>query len=97
MTTPRMVCDLGERRRRGPDGFGNHRCTSNLPIFTGAASRKKLDTGEGVFGDGQRVRVFGFLQDEAGNLGGDERIDPAARRVIPVHIPDDDDDDMADG
>ncbi|MDE2999117.1 MAG: cohesin domain-containing protein [Gemmatimonadota bacterium] len=30
---------------------------------------KTVDTSEGVFGDGLRVRAFGFLQDEAGNLG----------------------------
>ena len=31
---------------------------------------KPVDTAEGVFGDSTRVLVYGFLQDEAGNLGG---------------------------
>ncbi len=30
---------------------------------------KRLNTDEGVFGDGLRVRGFAFLQDDAGNLG----------------------------
>jgi hypothetical protein len=53
---------------------------------------KSLDTSEGVFGDGLRVRAFGFLQDEAGNLGG-----TAANVANPsgdpgLHHVDDDDD-----
>lgn len=31
--------------------------------------KRTLDTSEGIFGNGQRVRAFAFLEDEAGNLG----------------------------
>ncbi len=56
---------------------------------------KPVDTSEGVFGDGQRVRVFGFLRDEAGNLGGTAANAEAPSGHAGSHGPvfDDDDDD----
>ena len=47
-------------------------------LYASGTLEQTLDTSEGVFGDGQRVRSFAFLQDEAGNLGGSRDNDPAA-------------------
>ena len=47
-------------------------------LYASGTLEQTLDTSEGVFGDGQRVRSFAFLQDEAGNLGGDGDDAPAA-------------------
>ncbi|MCY3765231.1 MAG: T9SS type A sorting domain-containing protein [Gemmatimonadetes bacterium] len=40
-------------------------------LYATGTLEETLDTSEGKFGDGQRVRVFAYLKDEAGNLGGD--------------------------
>ncbi len=57
--------------------------------------RKTLDTSGDDFGDGQRVRAFAFLEDEAGNLGGAAANDAASSGHAGPHGPafDDDDDD----
>ena len=53
---------------------------------------KTLDTSEGVFGDGLRVRGFAFLQDDAGNLGAATAVDGAPAGDPGNHHIDDDDD-----
>ena len=55
--------------------------------------RQTLDTSDDDFGDGQRVRAFAFLQDEAGNLGGAAANDAASSGHAGPHGPAFDDDD----
>ena len=52
--------------------------TKFINLYASGDLEQTLDTSEGVFGDGQRVRAFAFLQDEAGNLGGTGDDTPAA-------------------
>ena len=65
-------------------------------LYAAQPLKKSVNTGEGVFGDGMRVRAFAFLQDAAGNLGAATQATGAPAGDDGGHHVDDDEDPATD-